>query len=238
MLNNEQVGISAEIAIADYFGVNVSLLYRSRAVNAISRSIRPIVGNIFESYNIPKPVQHIAEGQNDVDFRLNGGKTLSVKTNKQALGKAAPQRIGQASSTTWFEHLKDKLSLTQIPSSYLAKSVLFKQIALSRIDELLVIYWENMFDCDYLVDIYNVVDKYDNPTNKPKYVVFEKSCSPKWDKNKVTFTKSIVAEWNESTTVKYNGITIGEFQVHNNRDNFKFRFNMAGVAELMARHLI
>ena len=93
-----------------------------------------------------------------------------------------------------------------------------------------------MFDCDYLVHFYNVVDRNDNPTNSPQFVVFEKSSSPVWDKNKISFTKSTVAEWNESTTVKYDGITIGEFQVHNNRDNFKFRFNMAGVAELLKKN--
>lgn len=236
MLNNEQVGISAEIAIADVFGVSINPTYRSRGVSSITQSIKPIVGGIFASYNIPSPIKHIAEGQNAVDFNLSGGKTLSVKTNKQALGKAAPQKIGQASSSTWYSHLAKALSIETVPSTYAEKARLFKQIALTRIDELLALYWENMFDCDYLVHFYNVVDRSDNPTNNPQFIVFEKSSSPVWDKSKVSFTKSTVAEWNESTTVKYDGVTIGEFQVHNNRDNFKFRFNMAGVAELLKKN--
>jgi hypothetical protein len=68
LLNNEHIGVSAEIAIADE--------------------------------NIPLPIRHVAERQNPTDFILANGQALSVKTNKQKLGKAAPQRIGQASSKT------------------------------------------------------------------------------------------------------------------------------------------
>ena len=92
-----------------------------------------------------------------------------------------------------------------------------------------------MFDCDFLVHIFNVVDSEDEPTSDPKYIVIKKTSSPIWDPSKITFTKTTVAEWNESNTVKYeyDGVVIGEFQVHNNRDNFKFRFNIAGIYKLM-----
>ena len=33
--------------------------------------------------------------------------------------------------------------------------------------------------------------------------------------------------------VKYDGITIGEFQVHKNRNCFKFRFNMQNLLNLL-----
>jgi hypothetical protein len=95
-----------------------------------------------------------------------------------------------------------------------------------------------MFDCDFLIQIFNVVDSNDIPTNDPKYIVIKKTSSPIWDSTKITFTKTTVAEWNESNTVKYeyDGVAIGEFQVHNNRDNFKFRFNMAGIYKLMSEN--
>ena len=80
-----------------------------------------------------------------------------------------------------------------------------------------------------------LLDSNDNPTADPKYIVIKKTSSPIWDPAKFSFTKKTVAEWNESNTVKYeyDGVAIGEFQVHNNRDNFKFRFNMAGIYKLM-----
>lgn len=235
MLNNEQIGVSAEIAIADIFNISINDQYRNRGVQDIINTIKPIIADIFNINNIPLPIKHAAENQNIVDFILQNNKTLSVKTNKQKLGKAAPQKIGQASSNTWYAILAERLGIAYIPTAYPEKVKLFKIIALTRIEELLGIYWEYMFDCDFLIHIFNVVDSNDNPTADPKYIVIKKTSSPIWDPAKITFTKTTVAEWNESNTVKYeyDGVVIGEFQVHNNRDNFKFRFNMAGISKLM-----
>ncbi len=235
MLNNEQIGVSAEISIADIFNISIGDTYRNRGVPDIINTIKPIVNSIFEINSIPLPIKHVAENQNKIDFILNGNKTLSVKTNKQKLGKAAPQKIGQASSNTWFSILAERLGIAYIPTAYPEKVKLFKIIALTRIEELLYIYWEYMFDCDFLIHIFNIVDSNDSPTNNPQYIVMKKTSSPIWDPTKITFTKTTVAEWNESNTVKYeyDGVAIGEFQVHNNRDNFKFRFNMAGIYKLM-----
>ena len=235
MLNNEQVGVSAEIAIADVFKIIINDQYRNRGVQELTNTIKPMVAGIFKINRIPSPVRHTAENQNTVDFRLEGNKTLSVKTNKQKLGKAAPQKIGQASSNTWYSILAERLGIAYIPTAYPEKVKLFKIIALTRIEELLGIYWEYMFDCDFLVHIFNIVYSNDFPTADPKYIVVKKTSTPIWDPRKITFTKMTVAEWNESNTVKYeyDGIAIGEFQVHNNRDNFKFRFNMAGIYRLM-----
>lgn len=234
-LNNEQIGVSAEISIADIFGIPISDNYRNRGAQDIIDTIKPIVTNIFNSNNIPSPIKHVAENQNTIDFILEGNKTLSIKTNKQKLGKAAPQKIGQASSNTWFAILAERLGIAYIPTAYPEKVKLFKIIALTRIEELLFIYWEYMFDCDFLIHIFNIVDSNNNLTRDPKYIVTKKTSSPIWDPAKITFTRPTVSEWNESNTVKYeyDGVAIGEFQVHNNRDNFKFRFNMAGIFKLM-----
>ena len=235
MLNNEQIGVSTEISIADVFNVPIANNYRNRGVDDITSSITPFVKNIFSSNGIPSPIEHVAENQNKIDFLLVGNKTLSVKTNKQKLGKAAPQKIGQASSNTWFAILAERLGIAYIPTAYPEKVKLFKIIALTRIEELLAIYWEYMFDCDFMIHIFNIVDVNDIPTNNPKYIVVKKTRSPIWDPIKITFTRATLSEWNESNTVKYeyDGVAIGEFQVHNNRDNFKFRFNMAGISRLM-----
>lgn len=236
MLNNEQIGVSAEIAIADFFNITINNQYRGRGVKKITDTIKLIIPNIFNENNIPTPTSHAAEYQNSIDFVLEKNKTLSVKTNKQKLGKAAPQKIGQASSNTWYSILAERLGIAYIPTAYPEKVKLFKIIALTRIEELLCIYWEYMFDCDFLIHIFNIVDSDDVTTNDPKYIVIKKTSSPIWDPTKISFTKTTVAEWNESNTVKYeyDGVAIGEFQVHNNRDNFKFRFNMAGIYKLMS----
>ena len=95
-------------------------------------------------------------------------------------------------------------------------------------------YWKNLFDCDYYLHFFNL-DNYSNPLNN--YVVLGKEQPPVWDNNKFSFTQSL-GSWNESNTLKYCGISMGEFQVHRNRNCFKFRFNMKGVMELFRRGLI
>lgn len=167
---------------------------------------------------------------------LQNEKTLSVKTNKQGLGKVAPQKIGQASSKTWFNQLSATLGIANIPDNYNERKKIFKQTVFEKPDLLLSEYWHNLFDCDYLIHFYNIVDRNDNPTNDVKHIVIRKSECPIWDIDKITFTRANISEWNESNSIKYDGITIGEFQVHNHRDNFKFRFNMASLLLILHKN--
>ena len=108
---------------------------------------------------------------------------------------------------------------------------MFKQIVLSKpnISVLLSEYWKNLFDCDYFIHVYNIVEENGIPTGNANYVVLKKMECPTWDIGKISFTKPTMLQWHESNSVKYDNITIGEFQIHNNRDNFKFRFNIAGL---------
>lgn len=58
------------------------------------------------------------------------------------------------------------------------------------------------------------------------------------DNCEITFTKNIET-WNESSTmkIKYNNInySIGEYQIHSNRDGVKFRFNRNNFHNLMEK---
>ena len=49
-----------------------------------------------------------------------------------------------------------------------------------------------------------------------------------------TFTKDL-KNWNESTTIKYNNISIGEFQIHNNRNNIKFRYILENLYDFIIK---
>ena len=66
--------------------------------------------DIFKNNDIPFPIKHVAEGQNPVDFILNDGSTLSVKSNQRPLGKVAPQIIGQPTAETYFDYLYHNFS--------------------------------------------------------------------------------------------------------------------------------
>ena len=245
-INNESIGISAEVAIAKSYGVAISSDYEARSEKAIVDLLMKNnnVLEIFKKEGIPAPERHIAEGQNPVDFILVGGKTLSVKTNQKGLGKVAPQTIGQPTAETYFLYLeryldnfslRDTLDESNLRDTYENKALIFKKISMNNTAAVVDMYWKNLFDCDFYLHFFNLLDNYANPLNN--YVLLGKEQSPKWDNYKFSFTQSLNS-WNESNTLKYCGISMGEFQVHRNRNCFKFRFNMKGVMELFDRKYI
>lgn len=101
-MNNETIGISAELAIADTFGIVVNPSYRERGDEVVKNNIQQIVYDTFIIENIPFPVEHVAYDQSPVDFILENNQTLSVKTNMGYLSKVAPQIIGQPTAETYF----------------------------------------------------------------------------------------------------------------------------------------
>ena len=102
-MNNETVGISAEVAIANVFDVDINPEYIDRADEDVVELLEFDLDTIFQKEGIPLPIEHVAEEQNPVDFVLEDGSALSVKTNQKRLGKVAPQIIGQPTSQTYFE---------------------------------------------------------------------------------------------------------------------------------------
>ena len=246
-INNETIGISAEVAIAKSFNITVNPEYALRAnKNIIDLLDSKKIIQIFQKENIPCPIKHIAESQNPVDFLLSEKKTLSIKTNKNNIGKAAPQIIGQPTSNTYFEYiekyniipnfnLRNFLISRNLEDNYYNRGQVFKELSIKYIDILIDIYWKNIFDCDYLILFFNL-DTFQNPLFN--YKIWGKIIkSPFSDKKKFQFTRYL-DKWNESTTLKYSNISIGEFQVHKNRDCFKFRFNMKGISELIEKNII
>ena len=83
-VNNESIGISAEVAIAKSFNLDINdeYVYRSEQsiVNLLLKNDNII--SVFKKEHIPIPIEHVAEKQNPADFLLEGNKTLSVKSNQ------------------------------------------------------------------------------------------------------------------------------------------------------------
>ena len=251
--NNELIGISAEIAVADTFKVPINENYRKRGendiVNVLENLLKENITEIFPKGVIP--IEHVAEGGNPIDFKLNNGKTLSVKTNKRQLGKVAPQIIGQPTAETYFSHMKNellddipefddienKLKERKLEDNYENRSKIFKEITVKYIDIIINEYWKNLVECDYLLFFYNIIDKNKKISKNPEYIIVTKELElPNFEKENFSFTKTLT-NWNESNTVKYNyngtQISIGEFQVHKNRNCFKFRFNIKNILKII-----
>ena len=99
-----------------------------------------------------------------------------------------------------------------------------------HIHELIPIYISHLFDSDWLLWVYEVKDGYEHlEISKDRIIKYD------WKKENFTFTRPSIDKWNESNTVKYNGKSIGEFQVHNNRNCFKFRFNLKNLLEMILK---
>lgn len=238
--NNESYGIAAEVAIAKTFNIEINPLYEKRAEEDTVKLLlnNDNIKKIFTKENIPNPIRHIAERQNPIDFILSDNSNLSVKSNQGNLGKVAPQRIGQPTSETYFSYLEsyfknfslDKyLKENKLPNTYVGRSIAFKKISITYTAEIVDMYWRNLFDCDYYLHFYNLSNQLDPLDN---YLFLRKNRPPIWDEDKFSFTQNLDS-WNESNTLKYYNISIGEFQVHNNRNCFKFRFNIDGIMQLL-----
>ena len=155
----------------------------------------------------PYKLKHTAEKGNQYDF--TGDELpeikLSAKTTKKD-GKVCPQVIGQPSRKKFCSYfdIEDTLSLDEI-----------KEYIQSNLIKLLKIYFEHTFDCS--VVYYNEKSKIRWFINKIQDVAWE-NCV--FEFSHIQNNK----KWNESTTIKINNVSIGEFQVHRHRDCIKFRW--------------
>ena len=221
---NETLGMSAECAVCEYFHLEKPDSFKHRVFKGYVESLLPVVADAFE--NMPAAIRHSGSDSGErgeqskcsYDFVLYGEKTLSLKTNKGNM--VCPPEVGQPGSKTCLLYFSEFFE----PGTSEVTRDSFKQMVFRYIDQIMPIYVNHLFDSDWLLWIYETKEGFKHleisKENIKNYV---------WDYERFSFTKSTVNEWNESNTVKYDGVSIGEFQVHNNRNCFKFRFNMPNV---------
>lgn len=182
--------------------------------------------NIHPLKNRPMTPRELAALQSfPDDFILEGNKTLSLKTN---IGKmVCPPEVGQPGSQTAYKFFK-----AFVTQGYIDKDN-FKSMVFEHINELIPIYISHLFDSDYLLRIYSKTNNH-----KLAYEVLEKGfgTSLKWDLSNFSFSKDSIEKWNESNTVYYNRISLGEFQIHKNRNCFKFRFNFENLLKTIEKY--
>jgi hypothetical protein len=165
----------------------------------------------------PYSLRHTAEKGNQYDFTglEIPEKKLSAKTTKKD-GKVCPQVIGQPSKKKFCQYfdIDQTLTLEEI-----------KEYIQSNLANLLKIYFENTFDCS--VVYYNEKSRLLWFLNKIQDVAWENYA---FEFSHVQNNK----KWNESTTIKINNVSIGEFQVHNHRDCIKFRWCFENLVSIFS----
>lgn len=151
---------------------------------------------------------------------LEGELHIQCKSNKNG-SKVAPRSIGQPSKEIYSSHFDYFYVIEEEgEDNYGLKTYI--QI---NIDHIFRIKFKYMFDCPIL---YYQKDK------DFKYIQLIKPIEP-IDYSVLEWTKSIL-EWNESTTLKINGISVMEIQIHNKRNCVKSRFILDNVLKLFHKH--
>jgi len=224
IFNTETIGITCEYSICNIFFIKTLPNLRSRINISLKEQITPILDNEISKYfNI---TNYVGNKNGPVDFITDNNENISLKTNISG-DKIAPQNIGQATKKKFCEYFK-------ISKEYTDHQI--KEYIIININKILQEYVKNLFCCDYLIYLSTKINKDKTELNVKSINIFENKISKQLNniikKSNITFTKYL-DNWNESTTVKVNNISIGEFQIHNNRDNIKFRFNLKNLLKLI-----
>ena len=233
--NTETLGITAEKTICDIFNLAYPKNFFKRYSVETQYQLEDTIRAAFA--NLPHPIEHSGSKQGSrggaskcsYDFVLYGNKTLSLKTN---IGKmVCPPEVGQPNDKTAYLYFGNLIEEDHIDKN------IFKHMVFEKCDELLPIYIEHMFDSDYLLRLYENKNNILVTGMSYDYEIYPKDFGKSfiWDKNKISFSKKTLEEWNESNTLYYDGVSIGEFQVHNNRNCFKFRFNFKNLISILRK---
>ena len=225
-LTTETLGMTAEKVICDMFRLGCPDSFHSRYSIKLQAELTPVVAQAFT--HLPRPVLHTgsevglrgSRSKCAYDFLLEGEKTLSLKTNTGKM--VCPPEVGQPGAGTcylYFGHLTESDHIDEL---------VFKQMVLSRISDMLPIYVSHLFDSDFILWIYKKNSEF-------TYEVFDSgfAASMTWDADEFSFTRPTLDDWNESNTLRYAGIPIGEFQVHRSRSCYKFRFHMENLKRVI-----
>lgn len=227
---NETFGMSAEYAICEYFDLDKPDSFDKRTLRKYVEGLMPVVEAAFNK--MPAAVSHTGSTKGErgeqskcsYDFVLVGDNKLSLKTNKGKM--VCPPEVGQPGSKTCLLYFSEFFE----PNTEEVTPENFKRMVFNNIEKIMPIYVEHMFDSDWLLWIRETKDGYEHTEiNQLDIKQFN------WEKDKFSFTKPTLEEWNESNTVKYEGLTIGEFQIHTNRNCFKFRFNLQNLLSILLK---
>ena len=222
---NEKFGQTVEQAISDWQNIpsnidpdrvdlpmaNALKMHIAKAINT-ELTFSEAIG----AQNTPVDFNGVAHGE---------PVTISVKSNTNG-NKVCPQIIGQTTKQRFCEYVN-------LPEG--SSDVDIKEWILNNPNFLLQEYATHLNHCDYLVHVQASKPKNKNQINIKSISWYKKSVfdNIEWQEGQCTFTKKTPDTWKESSSIRFRNIPIGEFQVHNNRNNIKFRFNFRNLLKLL-----
>ena len=229
--NNESFGISCEYVLCKIYNLKNNLHSRINYnyINNLTTILNQFKYEFKKDYKL-ECKKYIGFKNNHIDFlcsdNINKNISLSVKSNINNNNLCCPQNIGQCTFNSYISKIK-KNHYFKFNKISLNSKFQIKKFIINNINKLFIIYYHNLFSCNYLLWI-----KENN--NNINYDIIKKPNIIKLKPELFTFTKNLKT-WKESNTLKYNDITLGLFQIHNNRNCIKFRFNLSNLLKLIKK---
>jgi hypothetical protein len=211
----EDLGKIFEMAICLLYNIPYKGKYKYTIEAAEKLKDRILPFKHMFRYNI----HHTAIRGAQYDFTCIEDETvhLSAKTTKKG-DKVCPQVIGQPSKKKFCQHFNVDIALSLND---------IKGYIQENIHSMLDRYFECTFDCAILY--------FNQHRNITLFV--KKRENIRWNDYVVQFSHILNGkEWNESSTISIGGESIGEFQVHNHRDNIKFRWCFEKLLQKFKEH--
>lgn len=211
--NNETYGVLAEYTICKLSRLECHINPSRIILGLLTEDFFKCIRNILSQ--IPK-LNEFVGGTSSIDFVTVDAKTVSIKTNISVQRKVCPQKIGQPTLRKFCEHfmLYEKHITTNKAKRYI----------LEHPKTMVKEYIKYLFCCDITIWI-----RYYQ--NGWQYGIFDITKFIDFKDNLFSFTHDWTMK--RSNTLKYDRKSIGEFQIHGNRDNIKFRFNMKNLVKFM-----
>lgn len=227
----ETLGVSAQVAVCLAFGLDPGDLVE-RTSRRYLEALTPIVRAAFAEIGSPATSFETFSGRQPggarkgvVNFVLANGKTASIKTSRSyARTMACPPVVGQCGDAVFLEHFGDLFEGE-------VNGTIRKQVVESSCSELFPVKLDYLFFCDYSVWVFR------GPDEAFGFRVIRRSDieDQTWEQCRFTMTKTGAA-WKESSTLKYDGESIAEVQVHRHRrPPYKFRFHLAKLLPLIEK---
>lgn len=214
-LHTEDLGKITEYAVCGVYATtfNGPFKYSVEKANKLSQRLSRL------KKLLPGKYVHTGNKDNLNDFENQEDTTqhLSIKSCKKGY-KICPQLIGQTSRFAEHFHL---------PSTTTNEDI--KDYIVENTTDVLERYVQTTFHCPVL--FYN--------EHKDEALLIRLTKLIDWNdyEHKLSFTHiEKDKEWNESTTLKCGGKTIGEFQIHNHRNCTKFRFDLNNILSVFSSH--
>ena len=226
--NNEIFGMIIEKSLCELYELENDINYE-RTNETIMNEIKPKIKKYLDDSKIIL-IKYIGKNANKDDFLLDNGKTIQVKSNYNSCDKVCPPKIGQCTKETFLLNIAKKINGNIV----LTNDNDIKNFMFENIKKILYIYIDAYYTSDYILYI-------KKPKNKDYFITLynKKIIDEKILENcKFVFTKT-PEYWKESSSlgIEYNNkkYSVGEFQIHNHRNNVKFRFYRNNFHNLMEK---